>query len=395
MSTAIKIVEVTRTFKLGIDAANLRSGGGVTHIVELLRNAEPIKMGFSEVVVWGGSRILTKLENRSWLIKREEMALSQGLLKRVIWQKTRLSSLARKEECDVLLVPGGTYAGSFCPVVVMCRNMLPFEWSEIKRYGFSLMAVKWILLFFAQRRSFRVASGVIFLTSYAQSAVRKVVGHRLQTAVTIPHGVNDRFRLTAKPQEPIASYSDNKKPYRILYVSQIDWYKHQWYVVEALANLRRKGFPLRLELVGSQFPPAFKRLMRAIEKYDPNRSFVNYRGTLAYEDMVDCYAKADMCLFASSCENMPNTLIEGMASGVPIASSNRGPMPEVLKDGGVYFDPECPEEIENAILRLLDSTKLRERVAAQATRHASKYTWERCANETFQFLNKLASQKEA
>jgi glycosyltransferase involved in cell wall biosynthesis len=92
---------------------------------------------------------------------------------------------------------------------------------------------------------------------------------------------------------------------------------------------------------------------------------------------------------------MPNTLIEGMASGVPIASSNRGPMPEVLKDGGVYFDPECPEEIENAILRLLDSTKLRERVAAQATRHASQYTWERCANETFQFLNKLASQKEA
>jgi glycosyltransferase involved in cell wall biosynthesis len=394
VSTVIKLVEVTRTFKLGIDAANLRSGGGVTHIVELLRNAEPIKMGFSQVVVWGGSKILTKLEDRSWLIKKEEIALSQGLFKRVIWQKTKLSRLARKEGCDVLLVPGGAYAGSFCPVAVMCRNMLPFEWNEIKRYGFSFMAIKWILLFFVQRRSFRVADGVIFLTSYAKSAVIKIAGLRLRTTATIPHGINDSFRLNLKPQESIASYSDIKKPYRILYVSQIDWYKHQWHVVEALANLRRKGFPLHLELVGSQFPPAFKRLMRAIEKYDPNCSFVNYKGALAYEDMIDCYANADMCLFGSSCENMPNTLLEAMASGLPIASSNRGPMPEVLQDGGVYFDPECAEQIESAVLRLLKSSQLRERVVFRATRLASEYTWKRCANETFKFLSKLASQKE-
>ena len=35
---------------------------------------------------------------------------------------------------------------------------------------------------------------------------------------------------------------------------------------------------------------------------------------------------------------MPNTLVEAMASGLPIACSDRGPMPEVLGDGGVLFD---------------------------------------------------------
>ena len=52
-----------------------------------------------------------------------------------------------------------------------------------------------------------------------------------------------------------------------------------------------------------------------------------------------------MGIFASSCESSSCVLIENMASGLPIACSNRGPMPEVLKDGGVYFDPEKPIDI--------------------------------------------------
>ncbi|EMN94794.1 hypothetical protein LEP1GSC110_4505 [Leptospira interrogans serovar Medanensis str. UT053] len=52
---------------LGIDASNIYSGGGVAHLAELLRAANPPHFGFERVIVWGGEKILDKLENRNWL----------------------------------------------------------------------------------------------------------------------------------------------------------------------------------------------------------------------------------------------------------------------------------------------------------------------------------------
>jgi hypothetical protein len=44
---------------LGINASNIRSGGGVTHLVELLRAAEPEMYGFNKVIVWSGKKTLS------------------------------------------------------------------------------------------------------------------------------------------------------------------------------------------------------------------------------------------------------------------------------------------------------------------------------------------------
>jgi glycosyltransferase involved in cell wall biosynthesis len=103
-------------------------------------------------------------------------------------------------------------------------------------------------------------------------------------------------------------------------------------------------------------------------------------------DLPALLAEADVFVFASSCENMPNTLVEAMASGLPIASSNRGPMPEVLQDAGVYFDPEDARSIADAIEPLLIDPTLRDSLAHRAFELARKYSWERCAAETWAFL---------
>ena len=132
---------------LGIDASNLRAGGGVTHLVELLRAAKPLAHGFSRVIVWGGQRTLSQIENRPWLVKCHQPLLDKSLPYRIFWQRFRFSRLARMAGSDVLLVPGGAYAGDFHPMVTMSRNMLPFEWRELRRYGWSLASFG-ILVFF-------------------------------------------------------------------------------------------------------------------------------------------------------------------------------------------------------------------------------------------------------
>jgi glycosyltransferase involved in cell wall biosynthesis len=387
----MKNMSKVKPYTIGIDATNLRAGGGVTHLMELLRAAQPAEHGIDHIVVWGGKPTLKALEAQPWLSKRNPSALDKGLLQRTLWQRYRLSQAVRDEGCDVLFVPGGSYAGNFHPVVTMSQNLLPFEMPELLRYGWTLFTLKLLLLRLTQLCSFRKADGVIFLTEYARDVVLRVTGKLRGQTCVVPHGLNPRFNKAPKLQRAIAEY-DDAHPYRVLYVSIIDQYKHQWHVVEAVAALRQKGFPVVLDLVGPANPPALKRLNEVIGRLDINRDWVHYHGAIPFNELHLRYAQADLGLFASSCENMPNILLETMASGLPIACSNRGPMPEVLGNGGVYFDPENTRDITTALRKLIASPQLRMELAQVSYQNSKKYSWQHCGVSTFQFLASCAQQ---
>lgn len=375
---------------LGIDASNLRGGGGVTHLSELLRAGHAPEQGFDQVIVWGGTSTLELIEDRSWLRKVDEPLLSRPLPFRTLWQRFGLGRLAHLAGCDVLLVPGGSYNASFRPYVTMSRNMLPFEWQELLRYGWDWRTIKMILLRRVQSRTFRNAEGLIFLTDYAHIQVMKVIKHTSAKLAIIPHGINDRFFKVPHKQLPISQFS-LESPFRILYVSTIDMYKHQWHVADAVAQLRADGLPVTLDLIGPAYPPALRRLQSVLGQLDPSGDFIQYRGKVSYSSLHNFYAEADMFVFASSCENMPNTLLEGMAAGLPIACSKCGPMPEILGDGGVYFDPEQPQHIAAILRQMVNDPLLRYRLAVRANERAKEFTWTDCANQTFRFLAQVAA----
>jgi glycosyltransferase involved in cell wall biosynthesis len=374
---------------LGIDATSIRTGGVITHLVQLLRVADLVPQGFSRAIVWGGRSTLDRIEDRPWLLKCHEPMLDRRLPFRVFWQRFRLSKLARAADCDVLFVPNGSYVGNFQPMVTMSRNMLPFEWRELRRFGWSWMALKCVLQRWTLSHTFDRATGLIFLTQYAQGKVSGAVKMNTKKLAIIPHGVEERFVTSPRKQRPIGEYSVTQ-PYRILYVSMVDVYKHQWQAAEAVAQLREYGFPLVLDLVGPAYPPALRRLLRTLARLDPANTYLRYLGAVRQHELPAYCAQADLYLFASSCENMPNILLEGMASGLPIACSKHGPMPEVLGDGGVYFDPEKSQDIARALRELIESTELRERKAAISFSRAQAYSWQRCASETLGFLAAVA-----
>lgn len=386
-------MKAKKELTIGIDATNLRRGGGVTHLVELLRSARPDRQKIERVVVWGCLATLNALDDRPWLEKRNPEAMEKGLIQRTLWQRYQLSAAARAENCDVLFVPGGSYAGDFQPVVTMSRNLLPFEMKELGRYGWTIFTLKMLLLRVAQSRSYRSTGGLIFLTNYAREVVLNVTGEISGKTCTIPHGLNPRFNRKPNFQRGIGEY-DEVTPFRILYVSIIDQYKHQWFVVEAVDALRKNGFPVALDLVGPAYPPALKRLNRAIDLVDSDRSWVHYHGAVPFEELHIRYAQADLGLFASSCENMPNILLETMASGLPIACSNRGPMPEILGDGGLYFDPENAADITNSLRKMIESPDLRSKLAQVSYQNSQCYSWQRCADETLEFLVELVELVE-
>jgi glycosyltransferase involved in cell wall biosynthesis len=379
---------------VGIDATNLRGGGGVTHLVELLGALDTKIHRFNCIVVWGGDTTLGKIAERTWLIKKNLSMLNKGLLFRTFWQIFFLSRAAKKEGCDILFVPGGSYMGTFHPVVTMSQNLLPFESVEMRRYGFTFFTLKLLLLRLIQAHSFRRSDGVIFLTKYARDSVLKCIGKVSGVRCIVPHGLNSRFSRAPRPQFAMAKYNASN-PYQVLYVSSVDLYKHQWHVVEAVSILREKGLPIILNMIGPGYGPAIKRLNEAKCRFDPDGLWALYHGAVPFDSLHNWYERADMSLFASSCENMPNILLEAMGSGLPVACSSKGPMPEILGSAGVYFDPERPANIAGAILRLAESPKLREKLAGLSFECSQRYTWENCALSTFHFLSNVASIQRA
>lgn len=366
---------------VGVDASRNRSGGAKVHLIGILSNADPRASGVDRVHVWAYPTLLDSLPEADWLVKHSPRALGGSLARQLWWQFRVLPKEAKAAGCSVLLnTDAGTVCG-FRPAVTMSRDMLSYEPGEMRRFGISRAWLRLFVLRFVQARALKRADGVIFLTAYAARVIQTTTGPLGHIRV-IPHGVTEAFRR--QPIDP--AWDHRSRTIRCLYVSNTDLYKHQWHVVRAIAELRARGYNVNLLLVGDGSGKGESLLEKEVRRSDPRGDFVVRIGAVPHAELPALLATADVYVFASSCENMPNTLLEGMASRLPIACSERGPMPEVLGDAGTYFDPETPASIASAIETLLVEPKLRIAMARQAEQSSRHYSWARCAEETWRFL---------
>lgn len=376
---------------LGIDATNIRQGGGVTHLSQLLGAGEPNAAGIERVTVWTCRATAGALPVRPWLHIRSSQWVEAALPRRLVGQQFQLPNQLREAGCDVLFSPGGTLP-AWCPVptVTMSQNMLPFEPLESARFGrLSSMRLKMTLLRHSQGRSFRRADGLIFLTQYAKATVSRALGETFSAATLIPHGIELRFLQAPRPQRLLSACSE-RNPFRILYVSTLMPYKHQVHVARAASQLRSEGLPIEARFIGEPWGRYGSQFQALLNDLDPKRTFLAWTGAEPFEALHAHYQGADAFVFASSCENLPNILIEAMAAALPIAASARGPMPEVLGPAGVYFDPEAPASIAYALRQLAFDAPLREKLAEMAWSRAKNYSWLRCARDTFAYISQVA-----
>lgn len=369
-------------FRIAIDASRNRSGGAKAHLVGLISEIDIKQHGITEVHVWSHKDLLRQIEDRPFLIKHRSDKLAKTTFLELFWQRFVLGRELRRYKCDILLNCDAGTVSSFEPCVTMSRDMLSYEEGEMERYGFTKARLRLLLLKFIQNRSLRRANGAIFLTQYAAQKIMSSCGP-LNKYVVVPHGVSEQFRL------PISctQHRNRSSIVKLLYVSNVDWYKHQWNVVKATKILRDKGWNLELTLVGGGTGSPMKYLNQIINEVDPGFSFLTLLPFVNHADLPGIMSQNDIFIFASSCENMPNTLIEGMCAGLPILCSDRGPMPEVLRDAGRYFDPEDILSISNSIENFLVDQRLAFEMARKSKALSDQYNWRRCAQETMNFIS--------
>lgn len=378
---------------LGIDATNIRQGGGITHLSQLLGAGDPIAAGISQVTVWAGQSTVAALPERPWLSKQSAPWMEAGLPRRIAGQQLQLPRSLVRAGCHILFSPGGTLPWRCSvPTITMSQNMLPFEPLEARRFGkCSAMRLKLLLLRHVQSRSLQSADGVIFLTQYARSVIARMLGSVIKNSALIPHGVGPRFFHPPRPQRQFSDYSPID-PFRALYVSILMPYKHQAEVACAAAILRVEGLPIEMTFIGAPWGDYGRKFVKLLSDLDPKREFLHWAGGEPFETIHGFYQHADAFVFASTCENLPNILIEAMAAGLPIAGSDRGPVREILGDSGLYFDAEAPNSIADSLRILAMDVTLRQKLADLAWRRSQLYSWERCASETFAFIAHVARQ---
>jgi glycosyltransferase involved in cell wall biosynthesis len=371
-------------FILGVDGSRNRSGGARAHLAGILTECDPTRYAIKEIHVWAFRSLLDELPERPWLIKHNPKPLERSLANQLWWQASALAGETKSAGCDILFTTDASTLCRFRPMVVLSQDMLSYEPGAMRYFGYSLARLRLLAILLVQNMAFRRASGVIFLTRHAAKLIQQSCG-ALRSVALIPYGVGAAFshtRRTASWPQP------GTRAIRCVYVSNAEMYKHQWVVVRAIERLRKCGHDLSLTLVGGGEGRAQDLLQEAIAASDPKGEFVQQLAFLPHDEVRGQLAEADLFIFASSCESLPLTLLEAMAIGLPIASSNRGPMPEVLRDAGVYFDPEDEASIADSVERIIQSPALRSAITQRAKAISEEYSWRRCADETLAFIAK-------
>lgn len=377
--------EFNNNYIIAIDATNVQSGGGVTYLVELINNINIEQHNFSKIYIWGTKSTLDKIKNTNWLIKKNNYLLNQNLFFRTIWQLFFLKRNLNKYSCQILYVPGSLFVTNFRPVVTLSQNMLPFQSEEMFRFGISIKTLKIYLLKILQSRSFKQANGLIFLTNFAKQTISTNINLINKNITVIPHGISKNFFISPN-NRLIKSKFDFENPMNIIYVSIIDQYKHQINVLKAVSLLRNQGYQINIKFVGPAYKPTLNRFLKYRNIVDPYHEYSEYTGSINYYELPKHIFNSDIFLFASSCENLPNILLEGMASSIPIVCSNMGPMPEILGNSGIYFNPLSPNSISEAIKTVYLSPSLYKQLSYSSFEKANIYSWEKCSRESFNFI---------
>jgi glycosyltransferase involved in cell wall biosynthesis len=145
--------------------------------------------------------------------------------------------------------------------------------------------------------------------------------------------------------------------------------------IRAFALLRKQLPEARMTIAGSG--PELSRLESLAVSLGVAGS-VCFAGRIDNANIAELYQRADLLLNPSLVDNMPISLLEAFASGVPVVSTRVGGVPFIAQDGktALLVSPEAPESMAHAMLRILTEPNLAATLATAARAEAEKYSWE-------------------
>jgi glycosyltransferase involved in cell wall biosynthesis len=174
----------------------------------------------------------------------------------------------------------------------------------------------------------------------------------------------------------------------ILYVGTIEPRKNLARLVDAFAAARARGIPHHLVCVGP-YGWSSRDLAGRIEGLGLS-DVIHFTGYARFEDLPAIYNLGDFFVFPSLYEGFGLPVVEAMASGVPVMTSNTSSLGEIAGDAAETIDPTNTEAIADAIVRLATDPDRRRDLAARGRRRARMFSWTQTAKEMLAVYHRAA-----
>lgn len=184
----------------------------------------------------------------------------------------------------------------------------------------------------------------------------------------------------------------HKGPPRIAFVGRLIQNKGPQYLVEAVPELARAVPGVEVWFIGDG--PMRASLEARTRALDVEES-VQFFGTR--EDVDQLLQAVDIFARPSLMEGLPLTVLEAMATGLPVVATPVGGTPEVVKDGtnGLLVPPSDVDALAQALIRLATNPGLRQQLGVQGRQYVEQdHGWQRIVEDTISLYNELAGKRE-
>jgi glycosyltransferase involved in cell wall biosynthesis len=160
--------------------------------------------------------------------------------------------------------------------------------------------------------------------------------------------------------------------------------------IRALALARQEVPVLQLKIAGSgPQGPELERLVDALGLRDA----VTFLGRLERPQIVSLYQGADAMLNPSRVDNMPNSVLEALASGLPVISTNVGGVPYIVKDGQTALLVPRDDEVAmaRAMVTLSTDSTLRLQLRSKGRQTVEQYAWDKVKLQWLALYNRCGA----
>ena len=258
------------------------------------------------------------------------------------------------------------------------RHVMRREAEKGKAWNFALQNRLWHRLYHQPtfRFSIQTADGAICLNRETWSYLQLRYDRDAERVWYVPNGVEGRFFL---PRE----FPPRLAP-RLLYVGTWLDQRGTYYLSQALQVLSEKLPEIRLTVAGCFTDP-----LEVKAAFDSSlHSQIHVIPFVPAADMPALYAGHDIFVFPSLLEGMPLALLEAMATGMPVVTTETCGMTDVVEHevNGLLVSPANAPALVQAILRLAVSAELRKQLGQAAQATMRRYTWDKVARKVEKVL---------
>lgn len=309
------------------------------------------------------------------------------------WEQIALPRAAKKYGCDILHCTSNTAPVSGdIPLVITLHDIIYLESISIFKKGgtwyqkMGNMYRRWNV-----PRVVKKSDRIITVSHFEKNRIREFFGfpESDKRLVAIYNGVGEHF----KPISDKAELTRVKNKYKlpddfVFFLGNTDPKKNTKGVLKAFSDYRKSDSP-PMKLVMLDYE---REALNALLHEIGDKSLIEHihlTGYVVNTDLPAIYSQCNHFLYPSLRESFGIPMLEAMRCGTPVITSNTSSMPEVSGGAAMIVDPYKPEEITQAMKKLVADEKLRKKLITDGHTQAAKFSWMNMAREVLNLYKEI------